>query len=55
MQGVEVDTEGEREEALRDPLGEAARCLGEVPLEPHLLFQVRARRDTRPLTEVDES
>ncbi len=27
VQGVEVDTEGEREEALRDPLGEAARSL----------------------------
>jgi hypothetical protein len=34
VQGVEEDAEGEREETLRDPLGEAARCLGEVPLEP---------------------
>jgi hypothetical protein len=41
VQGVEEDAEGEREETLRDPLGEAARCLGEVPLQPHLLFEVR--------------
>ena len=41
MEGVEEDPEGQREQPLRDPLGEPAWCSCEVPLEPHLFFQVR--------------
>jgi hypothetical protein len=39
-EGVEQDSECEREDPLCDPDGEPGGCFREVPLEPHLAFEV---------------
>jgi transposase len=51
--GEDVDehSEGEREQALGDALGEAADRLGEVALEPHLALEIGEDRARLGLTE----
>ena len=43
-EGVAEHAEGEREQALRDPLDETGRRLRKVLLEPHLAREVGDRR-----------